>query len=248
MGPPVRQKPRGTTAMRLWSNIPYLVISDGIKINSCRFYAIVLPYQTRGRMTKKKTAVIVVFCWLFALLFNAPLFVVRKLNPDLAETGYFCRSYWPSKQLAMAYNFFWVILIGVVPVGLMTIFYGRIVYNLWFNQNHVTDEAQKARLNARKRVTKTLVTLSVIYVVCWFPNLFINLITYYIESSFLSSIGYLVSELLVLLNSSINPFVYALQSKQFREAVKNIICCHKGGRIMPLVAATRIETTVVQAT
>ena len=181
---------------------------------------------------------------MFALFFNAPLFIVRKLNHDLKETGFFCRSYWPSKQLAIAYNFLWVIFIGIIPVGLMTVLYGRIVYNLWFNQRHVTNEAQKARLKARKRVTKMLVTLSVLYAVCWFPNLFINLIDYYVESHFLASIGYLVSELLVLLNSSINPFVYALQSKQFREAVKTIVCCHKGGRIMPLVTATRMETTV----
>ena len=118
------------------------------------------------------------------------------------------------------------------------------MHNLWFSQNHVTDEAQKARLSARKRVTKMLVTLSVVYALCWFPNLLVNLISYYLPSSFLLSIGYLVSELLVLLNSSINPFVYTLQSKQFRDAVRTIICCYKGRRIMPLVTATRVESTV----
>lgn len=127
----------------------------------------------------------------------------------------------------------------------MAVLYGRIVFSLWFHQNSVTNEAQKARLKSRKRVTKLLVTLSVIYAVCWFPNLLINTIEYYIEIPALRSIGYLVSEMLVLLNSSINPFVYALQSKQFREAIKTIVCCREGGRVTPLVAATRKKTTLV---
>ena len=38
----------------------------------------------------------------------------------------------------------------------------------------------------------------------------------------------------MLLNSSINPFVYALQSKQFRIAVKNIFCCRKRVEVRPL--------------
>lgn len=214
-----------------------------------RFYAIVLPYhnRSRGRMTNKKICLIVVFCWMFALLFNAPLFAVRKFNHDHIETGFFCRSYWPNEELAIAYNYLWVIFIGIIPVGLMVFFYGRIVHNLWFNQNHVTDDAQKARLNARKRVTKILVTLNVVYALCWFPNLLLNVINYYINIPDLLSIGYLVSELLVLLNSSINPYVYALQSKQFRKAVKSIVCC-RSGVVMPLATVgTQVHSTVAPA-
>ena len=204
-----------------------------------------LPYKHTAKLTKRKTVVTVVFCWIIALTFNLPLFIVRELNLNIKETGFLCRSYWPSKQLAIAYNFLWLVFVGVVPVGLMAVLYGRIVFSLWFHQNSVTYEAQKARLKSRKRVTKMLVTLSVIYAVCWFPNLLINTIEYYIEIPALRSIGYLVSEMLVLLNSSINPFVYALQSKQFREAIKTIVCCREGGRVMPLVAATRKKTTLV---
>lgn len=185
-----------------------------------------------------------VFCWTFALLFNAPLFAVRKFNHDQAETGFFCRSYWPNKELAIAYNYLWVIFIGVIPTGLMFFFYGRIVHNLWFNQSRVTDEAQKARLRARKRVTKILMTLNVIYALCWFPNLLINVINYYVNIPSLLSIGYLVSEMLVLLNSSINPFVYTLQSKQFRQAIKNTVCCRRRVVVTPLATvATQMDST-----
>ncbi|KAJ7378327.1 hypothetical protein OS493_023575 [Desmophyllum pertusum] len=91
-----------------------------------RFYAIVLPYHNRskGRMTNKKICLIVVFCWMFALLFNEPLFAVRKFNHGHIETGFFCRSYWPNEELAIAYNYLWVIFIGIIPVGLMVFFYG----------------------------------------------------------------------------------------------------------------------------
>lgn len=93
----------------------------------------------------------------------------------------------------------------------MVLFYGKIVHNLWHSERQAVHGAQLARLNSRKRVTKILVTLNIIYAFCWFPNLLINVIVYYIANPKLYSIGYLVTELLVLMNSSINPFVYALQ-------------------------------------
>lgn len=187
-------------------------------------------------MTNKKIGVIVALCWMFAFFFNAPLFAVRKYNHDEVETGFFCRSYWPNKQLGLGYSYLWLIFVGVIPVGLMVFFYGRIVHNLWFSQRNVVQAAQRARLNSRKRVTKILVTLNVVYAMCWFPNLFLNIIMYYINIPELNSIGYLVTELLVLLNSSINPFVYALQSKQFRVAVRSILCCRmrSSGEVTPL--------------
>lgn len=124
--------------------------------------------------------------------------------------------------------------VGVIPVCVMVLFYGKIVHNLWHSERQAVHGAQLARLNSRKRVTKILVTLNIIYAFCWFPNLLINVIVYYIANPKLYSIGYLVTELLVLLNSSINPFVYALQSKQFRIAVKNILCLGKRVEVRPL--------------
>lgn len=204
-----------------------------INLTFHRFYAIVLPYHRRERITKKKVGVLVASCWVFAFFFNAPLFVVRKFNDD-PGTGFFCRSSWPDNRLGLSYNYLWLMFVGVIPVCVMVLFYGKIVHNLWHSERQALHGAQLARLNSRKRVTKILVTLNIIYAFCWFPNLLINVIVYYIANPKLYSIGYLVTELLVLLNSSINPFVYALQSKQFRIAVKNILCCRKIVEVRPL--------------
>ena len=204
-----------------------------INLTFHRFYAIVLPYHRRERITKKKVGVLVASCWVFAFFFNAPLFVVRKFNDD-PGTGFFSRSSWPDNRLGLSYNYLWLMFVGVIPVCVMVLFYGKIVHNLWHSERQAVHGAQLARLNSRKRVTKILVTLNIIYAFCWFPNLLINVIVYYIANPKLYSIGYLVTELLVLMNSSINPFVYALQSKQFRIAVKNILCCRKRVEVRPL--------------
>ena len=209
-----------------------------------RFYAIVLPHHSRDRVTKKRVGVLVASGWLFAFLFNAPLFVVRKFNDEQVETGFFCASYWPDNRLGLGYNYLWLMFVGVIPVGIMVLFYGRIVHNLWYSERQVVQGAQLARLNSRKRVTKILVTLNVVYAFCWFPNLLLNILNYYIANPALHSIGYLVTELLVLLNSSINPFVYALQSKQFRIAVKHIVRCRKSAEVRPL---GKVDTRAVDS-
>ena len=113
-----------------------------------RFYAIVLPYHRRERITKKKVGVLVASCWVFAFFFNAPLFVVRKFNDD-PGTGFFCRSSWPDNRLGLSYNYLWLMFVGVIPVCVMVLFYGKIVHNLWHSERQAVHGAQLARLNSR---------------------------------------------------------------------------------------------------
>lgn len=192
-----------------------------------RHTAIVYPHS--GLMTRRKLQITVWVCWLVAIAFNIPIAVVRQRNHNQEETGFLCRSYWPSVELAIAYNILWLLIVGVIPTALMTGMFARITHSLWFGGEAGHDAAQTARLRARKRVTKMLIIIVIIYVLCWFPNLIINVVMYYVDSPELNSTGYLVSEVLVLVNSSINPFVYAIQSKQFRKGMKSaVLCCNKG--------------------
>ena len=203
----------------------------------------------RAQLTNTRLHLIMTSCWAFAFVFNIPLVLVRKHNKSHAETGFFCKSNWPSKNWAIAYSYMWVFVVGVIPLGLMLALYGGVVHNLWFNQKHVTDEAQKARLKNRKRVTKTLIILTFLFPLCWFPNLLINTISYYANDRDLLSTGYLASELLVLLNSTVNPFLYAIHSKQFRKAIKNIVYCYprRPSGVAPLGTGARATAATIPA-
>lgn len=73
-------------------------------------------------------------------------FVVRKFNDD-PGTGFFCRSSWPDNRLGLSYNYLWLMFVGVIPVCVMVLFYGKIVHNLWHSERQAVHGAQLAHKN-----------------------------------------------------------------------------------------------------
>lgn len=139
-----------------------------------RFAAITAPLGRRATFNKRKLRLVVVFCWTAAMIFNVPLFCVRRLN---SERG-FCKSHWPSVKFALSYNIAWLVLIGIVPFCLMTFFYGKVIIHLRKEvvpRQHLSVPVMKSK----KKVTKMLMTVTAIYGICWIPNLILYVVWYF---------------------------------------------------------------------
>ena len=90
--------------------------------------------------------------------------------------------------------------------------------------NQTTAQAKKMS-NVAKNVTKTLMTVTLFFALCWSFNSVYFILA--VEGSFgftLSSQFYYVSSYLVCANQIINPFLYALQYKQFQAQTAKICC------------------------
>jgi hypothetical protein len=125
----------------------------------------------------------------------------------------------------------------------MFILYSKVVYNLWFKStNPVSGFTQVTVIKKRKKVTKILVTVSVLYTVCWLPEAFVYVIQAY-DGSLVGSTVYPISVALLSINSAANPFIYCLHSSRFREHLKNLIksdykrfsLCRPRERIQPKI-------------
>ena len=70
------------------------------------------------------------------------------------------------------------------------------------------------------------VTVTAIFGICWAPVVIAHNLDFFASVS-ISKLAYAVihDHLLVLFNSAVNPFVYALVNKTFREKLKGMICC-----------------------
>ena len=82
-------------------------------------------------------------------------------------------------------------------------------------------------MRVRKRVTKMVLTVSVIYGVCWIPNLTIYALNYFSTSQNYGDVTYITSIVLVTCNSTVNPFIYVFVNQKFRSKIKNLLCCIK---------------------
>ena len=80
-------------------------------------------------------------------------------------------------------------------------------------------------LKARKRVTLMVVTVSVIAVISWGSDAILHLFEQHIGSIKLSPFAITTAHTVIMFNSAVNPFAYALISQRFREKLKEMICC-----------------------
>lgn len=181
-----------------------------------RYYAVVFPHLIRHRFTRSKAKFTSILAWLAALLLNVPLFFVSVYSIEQD----FCIESWASIDMSKAYSMVWFITVGVVPFSVMSYCYIRVIYNLWGRQTRTTPAAQLALYRSRKKVTKIVLFVTLVYVLTWFPSLTYYAIVAYLGDQFsLGSIIHRVNQILTAINAASNPFIYAFQSPTFRSSV-----------------------------
>ena len=76
----------------------------------------------------------------------------------------------------------------------------------------------------RKRVTLMVLTVTAIFGICLGAEAVEYILRQY-PSFNIGPVVISIVDTMVLFNSAVNPFVYALLNQQFREKLKKMICC-----------------------
>ena len=174
-----------------------------VAISFERYNAVINPYSQASNFSMTKVKIVIVCCWIFTLAFNFPLFFASYYNVDKK----FCLESWPS-----------------VSSGKIQ----RVMFNLWFKKTN--EFVQIAVRRSRKKVTKVALLVSVIYVISWFPQLVVYLLSNYETGIKFGEFAYMASVVMVTFNSAVNPLIYALQSGRFRQHFKELLCRHQRRR------------------
>lgn len=180
-----------------------------------RYFAVLYPHDENRRISNKKLKFIIPACWLFSICWNLPLFLLVKYDASLD----FCYEDWPPGWYMNAYSLGWLIMIGILPVTIMSVLYSRVVYQLWVRKSQPVDLPQLAVVRSRKRVTKMVLSVTVVCAVCWLPNLIAYVLDFYGLNSH-GDVVHTTTVVLVSLNSAANPIIYCFQSKDFRRHIK----------------------------
>ncbi|XP_078346736.1 allatostatin-A receptor-like [Oculina patagonica] len=187
-----------------------------------RYIVVVHPLNESWRLTSRRLTAVLIAGWLYAIVFNLPLFFVVGHKEGVTH----CVEDWSNKKLAELYTVVCFFVFGAIPMGAIAFLYVRVLCKLWKSGVRATLISEQARIRAVRKVTKMAVVMSIAYAVCRLPNLVLYMISQFEPKLYdYDSPSYIISVLLVALNSAMNPFIYTLQSTNFRQHIKVALCC-----------------------
>ena len=187
-----------------------------------RYWAVLHPHSQRIKLTKTKIVILALLSWIVSIIWAIPGFWATTYIKEIKG----CAHSFSKPIYAKLYTVGWSVVAGVIPITIMGGLYSKVVYRLWFVNSANAESSQRALLRYRKRVTKMVIFVTVVYVMCWVPELLIYFLGFTGAIS-LQAIHHAIASALVVFNSSINPVVYSLQSSKFRNHIRDLICCKK---------------------
>ncbi|KAM4739780.1 sphingosine 1-phosphate receptor 4 [Anableps anableps] len=171
--------------------------------------------QKSTRKTYYRIYGLVVLCWILALVIG--FLPLMGWNCVCSLDG--CSTLLP--LYSKSYIFFSLIIFFLILLTI-GVLYGAIY-------SHVHKSAQLGPQRNRKRslsLLKTVITIVGVFLICWGPLFMLLLVDFFCASrqcTLLYSADFCIS--LAVLNSGLNPIIYALGSSDMRKAMAELLCC-----------------------
>ena len=195
-----------------------------------RYFAVVHPLLRTFRLNNRHVLWIMAVSWGFAILLAGPSLSSLVYDPKRD----FCVEDWAEWYPARAQVAFVFVVNYIVPITAMILLYARIIFNLWCNQDQITNSVQIARLKARRSTTLMLINLTVVHALCWTPNYVFYFLIYHGPVLHYGSRAYNITVLLVLVKAAADPMLCTWYLDGFKRGIHSAICCCHRNRVTVL--------------
>ena len=204
-----------------------------------RYLALVKPFYTRLRLTKKRVLYVVALIWTIAVLGCIPDMITNTIEPSHHST-YPCKRPWSLDECFHHKGFiiFTGVFFGLIPSIVIFccyfgIFRGLFITNTICATPECASNVALEDQRSKKQLFKLLLWLMILFCVCTLPfSIFFIYLTTTERISIASNrdrlfIVHRTVRFLLTANSFCNPLVYAFQSSNYREGFKRIFCCKR---------------------
>lgn len=190
-----------------------------------RYHAMVKPLVISRRITNERIAYVIVGIWLAAIAMVTPLFVSLDYRPNsrsLCSPG-------NDFDAMKVYVYCLVVILTLIPFFAIAFCYSRIISGLYFGKT-ICSRGQgistPEEMAEKKRIVILLMALTTVFFVAYVPYgvalilQFSRMANDNVEKLRIFSRFKIGVQYLTLLNCSINPFIYAIPSTNYR-------CCFR---------------------
>ena len=183
-----------------------------------RYNAIVKPLSTGLKFEKRTLRYFITAIWILSLVAAPPLVHYSIYNSD-----YRCERTWSTTARFIFWTSSFIVVIGI-PLIIIIYCYCRIIRTLYF-QHQIVPMNIPREVDARekKKVVKLSIVVTSVFIFSFIPFAIVRELEIRGPVPNMVSVFGLCS---VLLSSVLNPFIYAYQSTNYRQAFKEtVICC-----------------------
>ena len=222
----------GEMFCRLWKNQLFVWVFlfastyNTVAISLDRYMAIVHSLWYKTVMRKERVCCHLVLVWVGSIGFYGSLGIMTS---GLEDRQCLVWSHFPDETSLVLVSTFDFILTFPLPFLIMIIAYSKMILAMREQRKIVpastTDGATKRNATIVKVQTNifvTMATVSVCFVLCWVWNSIWGLVNKISGPLSRSSIIYEFTVFAVLINCTINPWIYIARYKQFQQAVRAV--------------------------
>ena len=193
-----------------------------VAISYERFRSISSKRLARSKRIETRT-IIVKMAWVLSVVLCAPVLYGYAANRDNKSGKLVCVNNLSWGDIGrQAYYALQAVFLFLLPLGIMVWAHFRIfrVLELHSKGGNTTSSTS----NKQRKVTKMLAVVTLTFFCCWTPFIIIRALRYF--GVYNGDIPWKLSQLLILLNSGINPILYCFFSGQFRSSFKAFMRCN----------------------
>ena len=193
-----------------------------------RFYAIVHPWGHRRAKNKRNIRILLAAVWIVSLIASLPMMLLMAKTPNTFQgtSVALCLAFLINDHGFKVVAFVDLIAAYIIPMGIILRTSLAIIRHLWCHcSQRQSKETSQMLLKSRKRITRIVFSVIIAFNVFWLPwailqgSLLIGAIQEISDNTFV------VMFILVLASASVNPILYSLQSRLFRNGVKRMFRC-----------------------
>jgi len=196
-----------------------------------RYLKVVYPFWSKKNLKRWVIYAAMVFAWIGGPASVAPVVFISTIVKDGVCLSYFV---WENEVIMNFIQAWSLITYFFVPVIVFVFCYGRIVvvmrrqirvmaaHNVEGSAQTNVSKIQSKRL--KWNIVKTMIIVSVAFVICWFPTAFYFIIVdNTIQAASDMFAGYSATVILSYLYICMNPFIYAIKHEGVKEKLTGLV-------------------------
>ena len=183
-----------------------------------RYSAIVKPLSSGLKFEKRALRYFIVAIWILSLAAATPLVHFSEYNSDFQ-----CDRTWSATSRFVFWTSSFIVIIGF-PLIIIIYCYCHIIHTLYFQRQIVPmNIPREVDAREKKKVVKLSIVVTSVFIFSFIPFAIVRELEFRGPVPNVVSVFSLCS---VLLSSVLNPFIYAYQSTNYRQAFKDtMIAC-----------------------